>query len=43
MPVYVYRIIQDDKDAPEQTFEVRQLMSEPPSPTTPIPAGRWNA
>ena len=30
MPVYVYRIIQDDKNAPEQTFEIRQLMSEPP-------------
>lgn len=29
MPVYVYRIIQPD-NSPERTFEIRQLMSDPP-------------
>ena len=32
MPIYVYRII---GSSPEQTFEVRQLMSEPPLTKNP--------
>ena len=28
MPVYVYRVIKQD-DSPEETFEIRQQMSEP--------------
>lgn len=30
MPVYVYRVIKQDPNAPEETFELRQQMSDPP-------------
>jgi len=36
MPVYVYRVLSPAKDAPEETFEVRQLMSDPPLTRHPI-------
>jgi hypothetical protein len=30
MPTYVYRVINDDPQAPEETFEVRQSIHDPP-------------
>ncbi len=30
MPVYVYRLLNQPEGAPERTFELRQLMSDPP-------------
>ena len=30
MPTYVYRVVQSDPDAPEQTFEIRQSIHDAP-------------
>lgn len=30
MPVYVYRVVSETEGSTEETFEIRQLMSDPP-------------